>query len=134
MTDIDEIFSDSYERCLRQGDFFEVFYGKYIASNEVVAQKFSRVDMSEQMKMLEVSLHKIMALRSAQPEEAIAYFRRVGMIHGRAQQDIAPELYDLWEKCLLASVKECDDQYDAQVAAAWTEVLSGGIAIMKSMY
>ena len=134
MIDIDEIFNDSYERCLERGIFFDLFYEKYIASNEVIAQKFSLLDMKEQKKMLEASLHKIMALRSTRPEEAIAHFRRIGVIHGRTQHDIAPELYDLWEKCLLASVEECDDQYDSQVEAAWTEVLSGGIEIMKSMY
>jgi len=95
MIDIDEIFNDSYERCLRRGGFIDLFYENFIESNEVVAQKFARVDMAEQRVVLEASLHKIMALRSTRPEEALAYFKKIGKTHGRKQLDIAPELYDV---------------------------------------
>ena len=134
MTDIDEIFNDSYERCLKSGSFIDRFYERYIASNEIVAQKFAHTEMTTQKKMLEASLHKIMALSSMRPEEAVAHFRKIGVIHGRAQHDIAPALYDLWVTCLLETVEECDDQYDKQVEIAWTKILAGGIKIMKSMY
>ena len=68
--DVDEVFSDSYERCLKTG----------------------------------------------------------GLI------DISPDFYDLWLRCQLEAVEECDDQFDSPVEDAWNEVLSDGIKIMKSMY
>ena len=62
MTDIDEIFNDSYERCLKKGDLISRFYAKYVLSNEIVAEKFSHTDMAKQKRMLEASLHMVMAL------------------------------------------------------------------------
>ena len=134
MTRVDEIFNDSYERCLAKEEFLDTFYAKYIASNKIVAQKFANTDMEKQKDMLKGSLHMIMALRLSRPEDAEAYFRRIGVVHGRKKHDIAPELYDLWLTCLLEAVQECDEQYDIEIDTAWREVLSGGIKIMKSMY
>lgn len=134
MTDIDEIFNDSYERCLKKGDLISRFYAKYVLSNEIVAEKFSHTDMAKQKRMLEASLHMVMALSSAKTEKAEAHFQRIGIAHGRKQHNIAPYLYDLWMTSLLAAVEECDDQYDEQVKAAWTELISNSINIMKSMY
>ncbi len=134
MSSVDEIFNNSYERCLARNDFIDKFYEKYIASNELIAQRFAHTDMKKQKEMLKASLHKIMALRLSEPEEALAYFKGIGVTHGRKSHDIAPELYDLWLTCLLEAVQECDEQYDMEVDAAWRKVLAGGIKIMKSMY
>ena len=134
MSSVDEIFNNSYERCLARNDFIDKFYDKYIASNELVTQRFAHTDMKKQKEMLKASLHKIMALRLSDPDDAAAHFKRVGITHGRKNHDIAPELYDLWLNCLLEAVRECDEQYNIDVDTAWREVLSGGIKIMKSMY
>jgi len=134
MSRTDEIFNNSYERCLEKGDLIDRFYEKYIASNELVAQKFARTDMKKQKEMLKASLHMIMALRLSKPAEAVAHFKRIGVTHGRKNHDIAPELYDLWLTCLLETVQECDAQYDMEIDTAWRKVFSGGIKIMKSMY
>lgn len=134
MTRVDEIFNDSYQRCLAKEDFLDRFYANYIASNKVVAQKFAHTDLKKQKAMLRASLHMIMALRLSGPEKAVAHFERIGAIHGRRNHDIEPELYDLWLTCLLATVQECDERYDMEIDTAWREVLAGGIKIMKSMY
>jgi len=134
MIDIDEIFNNSYERCLKTGNFIDRFYENYIVSNEAVAQKFAQTDMAGQKRVLEASLHMLMALRSTEPEEARAHFRKIGIAHGHKMNDITPELYDLWMTCLLETVEGCDDQFDKQVEAAWKELLANGIDIMKSMY
>ena len=134
MSRTDEVFNDSYERCLAKDDFIDRFYVRYVASNEIVAQKFANTDMEKQKKMLKASLLMIMALRLAEPEEAINYFRRIGVMHGRKHHDIGPEFYDLWLTCLMTAVEECDDQYSLEVDTAWREILASGIGIMKSMY
>lgn len=129
-----ELFNDSYRRCLAKDDFMDRFYDKYIASNEIVAEKFSNADMKKQKVMLEASLHLLMAVTTIAPGDAIAHFKRIGAVHSREQHDIAPELYDLWLACLIDVVKECDENYDSDIDAAWRETLSGGIKIMQSMY
>lgn len=87
-----------------------------------------------QKRVLEASLHMLMALRSTEPEVATAHFRKIGIAHGRKMNDITPELYDLWMTCLLETVEECDYRFNKRVEAAWTELLANGINIMKSMY
>jgi hypothetical protein len=114
--DVDEVFSDSYERCLKTGGLIELFYEKYVASSEIVAQKFAHAEIAEQKAALDAGLHKIMALRSAQPEKSAAYFTGIGITHSRKHSDNSPALYD------------------SQVEDASNEVLSDGIRIMKSMY
>ncbi len=134
MTDINEIFNDSYERCLKKGDLINRFYAKYVLSNEIVAEKFSDTDMTKQKRMLEASLHMVMALGSARTEQAEAHFRKIGITHGRKKHNIPPYLYDLWVTSLLEAVEECDDQFDEQVKEAWTVLVANSISIMKSMY
>ena len=134
MTESDEIFNDSYERCLKRPDFFYRFYDNYIGADETVAEKFAHTDMDKQKDMLKASLHMLMALRSSDSAGAVSYFRRIGTVHGRKGQDIAPEMYDLWLNCLLQTVEEFDDRYDAEVEMAWRKILAGGIRIMKSVY
>jgi len=134
MNTIDEIFCDSYERCLKKADFFDRFYDRYISSNDIVAQKFANTDMETQKRMLGASLHMLMSLSKNDSEEATAYFERIGTVHGRSAHNIGPELYDLWMTCLLQAVEECDSRYDTSVENAWREILTGGIKIMQSMY
>lgn len=131
---VDEIFNDSYERCLAKSNFIDFFYDRYIASNQVVAQKFANTDMEKQKEMLKASLHMIMSLRMVKPNEAGNYFKRIGVLHGRNHHDIGPEFYDLWLTCLMETVEECDECYNLEVDSAWREMLAGGIGIMKSMY
>jgi len=134
MNKIDEIFNDSYERCLARSDFFDRFYDNYIGANEFVAKKFAHTDLDRQKNVLKASLHMLMALRTTDAEDAVSYFRKIGMVHSRKGQDIPPEMYDVWMSTLLQTVQECDDRYDARIEMAWRKLLSGGIEIMKSMY
>ncbi len=129
----DEIFNDSYERCLKNCAFIDRFYETFVTSCEVVARTISDPNTARQIGTVEAPLYKIMALRALEPEDALAQFRKICADHGRAQQDSSPVYYDLWKKCLLKTVAECDDRYDADVETAWTEVLSSGINIMKSL-
>lgn len=134
MSDTDEIFNDSYERCLMAGNFIERFYDQFIASNELVAEKFAHTDMRKQNAMLEASLHMIMALRLLESEEAVAHFKKLGVVHGCKQHNITPEYYDLWLGCLLEAVAECDEKFSPEVEAAWREIMAAGINTMKEMY
>jgi len=134
MKDIDELFNNSYARCLRHPDFFDRFYENYVSANKTVAEKFARTDMERQKDMLKASLHMLMALRTSDHEDAVSYFRKIGQVHSRRGHDIAPEMYDLWLSSLLGTVRECDDRYDASIEIAWRNILADGIRIMKSMY
>jgi hypothetical protein len=96
MGSIEEIFNDSYERCLSQGGFLDKFYDRYIAADQTVARKFANTDLEKQKRMLDASLHMILALRNMHRAEAVTYFKRIGVTHDRKHHDIAPEFYDIW--------------------------------------
>ena len=130
---VDEVFNDSYERCLENRDFIGRFHEIFVVSCELVAQTIADTNMSEQVGTIEAPLYKIMALRTVPPEDAASHFRKIGVEPGDTQQDIAPGYHDLWVKCLLETVAECDDRYDSGVKNAWTEVLADGIKVMKSL-
>ena len=131
-TRIDEIFNDSYERCLKNSDFIDQCYETYVASFEVVAETIANTNMTGPIGMIEAPLYKIMALRTLPPEDAMSHLRKIGPEYVYPQQETGPVYYDLWQECLLKTVAECDDKYDSEVQAAWTEVLASGIKIMKS--
>jgi hemoglobin-like flavoprotein len=130
---VDEVFNDSYERCVKNCDFIGRFQEIFVASCEVVAQTIADTNKPGQLGIIEAPLYKIMALRTVSPEDAALHFRKIGVEHGHTHQDIAPGYHDLWEKCLLETVAEYDDQYDSNVKNAWVEVLAGGIKVMKSL-
>ena len=59
---------------------------------------------------------------------------RLAKLHGRAELDITPELYDLWLDRLVQAVREFDPMFDPEIETAWRRVLEPGIEFMKSRY
>jgi hemoglobin-like flavoprotein len=47
---------------------------------------------------------------------------------------IGAELYDLWLDSLLATVREVDPAWNAEVEQAWESVMTVGIAYLVSRY
>jgi hemoglobin-like flavoprotein len=66
--------------------------------------------------------------------ERTAHLERLAKLHGRAELDITPELYDLWLDRLVQAVSEFDPMFDPEVETAWRRVLQPGIEFMKSRY
>jgi hemoglobin-like flavoprotein len=128
-----ELFNDSYERCMRRPGFLERFYEIFIASSEEVAAKFAHTDFRKQRKLLKVSLYMLMSA-SDPPPEVTAHLERIAELHSRRHLDIKPELYDLWLGCLLQAMSEFDPSFDKDIEAAWRNVLTPGIQVMKSRY
>lgn len=127
-----ELFNDSIERCSASPDFLARFYTLFLASSEDVAKKFEHTDLRKQARMLKTSLY-ILMLASEQTER-IAHLSRLARLHGRAQLDIRPELYDLWLDRLVQAVREFDAKCNSETEAAWRRVLKPGIDFMKSRY
>lgn len=62
------------------------------------------------------------------------YLEYIAKRHNRHNLNIEPELYDLWLEALIDTVRECDDQFDAEVEQAWRSILDYGIEYMTSHY
>lgn len=127
-----ELFNDSLERCMQDGDFLYRFYDLFLGSSDVVAKKFEHTDFLKQTRLLGKSLYVTM-VPSDDPELALR-LERLARRHSRADLDIKPELYDLWLEKLLQAAKEFDPMFDAETETAWRRVLQPGIEYMKSRY
>jgi hemoglobin-like flavoprotein len=128
-----ELFNDSYERCLTRSGFLERFYAIFVASSDEAAAKFAHTDLQKQIRMLKVSLYMLMNAAGTLPE-GTAHLERIAELHSRKRLDIKPELYDLWLECLLKAASEFDPSFRDDIAAAWRNVLAHGIRVMKSRY
>jgi hemoglobin-like flavoprotein len=62
------------------------------------------------------------------------YLDEVAARHSASQMAIGAELYDLWLDSLLATVKEVDPSWSAEVEHAWESVMTIGIAYLVSRY
>ena len=129
-----ELFNDSLARCLRGGEFFQRFYELFLGSSEEVREKFGNTDFRRQRRMLQTSFYMLVEYMALGWPECEAYLERIAGAHGKDGRDIAPHLYDLWLECLLRAVKECDDQWSAEVEAAWRYTMGAGILFLKARY
>ncbi len=127
-----ELFNDSLERCSGRPDFLHRFYALFLASSDVVAKKFEHTDLRKQARMLKTSLYIMMLAGGG--SERVVHLERLAKLHGRAELDITPELYDLWLDRLVQAVREFDPMFDPEIETAWRRVLEPGIEFMKSRY
>jgi hemoglobin-like flavoprotein len=55
-------------------------------------------------------------------------------LHDRDHLNVAPELYEIWRRCLLETLREVDPEYTEALAERWREVIRPGLEKMKAMY
>lgn len=128
--DFTRLLNDSYERLLDKNHqaFIDRFYQHFIAASPAVARAFAKTDMAHQTDMLHLSLLQMMAF--AADRQASPYLTRIALQH--ANLAIGRELYDLWLQCLLKTVQELDERYDATVELAWRVTLAPGLEFMRA--
>jgi hemoglobin-like flavoprotein len=130
------IFDDSYHRVLspmkNSSDFFEDFYKHFITSSPIVAKKFRNTNIAEQQKMLKASFFHMFNFFLQKQESD--YMERIASKHGKKELDIKPELYDLWLKCVIDTVKKHDREFNDDIELAWRMIMSTGITYMKFKY
>ena len=62
------------------------------------------------------------------------YLKDLAEVHSRRQRNIGADLYDLWLKSLLATVKEMDPQCSLEIERAWDKVMRIGIRYLLARY
>ncbi|BFM10054.1 globin [Simiduia litorea] len=128
--DFNKLFNDSYERIMARGSdvFYQRFYDHFIAASPEVAKAFVNTDMKRQYEMLSLSLMQIMSFAS--DRRSNPYIEKIANIHARL--NISGNLFTLWAQCLIATVREMDDHYDAHVELAWRVTIAPGLEFMRA--
>lgn len=129
------IFNDSFERVMnapQKTEFFYAFYALLIANSPEAAQKLRDTEMVNQIRMLQASVHVLLAFYSAGGEAA--YLQKLAERHSRQGADIPPKLYSVWLDCLVESVGQFDSKFNHDVELAWRGVFSKGVEFMTSRY
>jgi len=125
----------SFQRCGAKDSFLERFYEMFVASSNVVAEKFRHTDLVHQRLVLKQSLQTLLACGDVPASGVIrAHLEHVARRHSRAELGIQPELYDLWLDCLVAAVREHDAQYTEDLGQAWRDAMQAGISFMRQRY
>ena len=128
--DFNQLFNDSYERIVAHGSepFYQRFYEHFVAASPEVADAFANTDMERQYDMLSLSLMQIMSFAS--DRRSNPYIEKIASLHARL--NISDNLFSLWAQCLIATVREMDDHYDAQVEIAWRVTIAPGLEFMRA--
>lgn len=95
----------------------------------------SRTRTSRSRSALADSLFSLaVALQTSNTSYTWHELDRVARRHSSADQDIRPELYDLWQERLIEAAARHDPEYSPEIAAAWRSALAEGVAFMRARY
>ncbi len=125
-------FDLSLKRCNAIPDFLDRFYDTFLASSPKVKEKFANTNFVRQKRALRASLHLLLIAAEDERRGPDRYLRDLAASHGKAHMNITAELYDFWLDSLLATVRECDPEFDSEVENAWERVMMVGIHYMIS--
>ena len=128
------IFDESLRRCNAKPGFLDLFYRNFLSSSPKVKERFANTDFVRQKRALRASLHLMLLAAEDGDKGPERHLKNLAVRHSRNQLNIGAEFYDLWLDSLLATVRECDTEYDSKVEKAWESVMTIGIGYMLSQF
>ena len=129
-----ETFEQSLRRCDADPGFLDIFYDRFLASSPKVKSKFAHTDFHRQKRLLRASFYLILLASEDPTGGPERYLGHLATRHSTKDLDVGAELYDLWLDSLLASVKECDPEFNDEVEHAWEKMMGIGIDFLLSRY
>lgn len=125
--------SKSYERCMKSGRFYERFYEIFVRSDPRIPRYFANTDMGRQKVLIREGM-EILLMGGFGSIRAKAYLNKIGGIHDRAHVNVKPELYPVWMKCMIATLREHDPEFNDELEGSWRDHLQKGIDRMAALY
>ena len=123
-------FRTSLERCLARPEFLEDFYDRFLASSDEVREKFAHTDFAKQRRMLRGSLY-LMSRAAMGLDDGREHLAAVAKSHSSSRLAIPKHHYDLWLESLVETARESEGEFDAELEAAWREVLSLAVNVVS---
>jgi hemoglobin-like flavoprotein len=129
-----DTFEKSFQRCVADPGFLDLFYRTFLASSPKVRAKFTTTDFEKQKRALYGSFQLMLRAARQEGEGPPDYLEALAQRHGAAQLAIGAEFYDLWLDSLLTTVRACDPACDPAIETAWEQVMGIGISYLCSRY
>ncbi len=127
-------FEESLIRCSGCPAFIDRFYTIFLASSPKVQEKFADTDFIRQKRALRASLHLMLLIAGDKENGPEHYLKDLAEIHSSRHRNIGADLYDLWLRSLLATVKELDPRCSPETERAWDKVMRVGIRYLLQHY
>jgi hemoglobin-like flavoprotein len=118
----------SYERCLREEDFFRTFYERFLASDPAIAPMFADTKFERQHRLLQHGLGLLLSY-AGRPNPHL--LERIAERHGPSDMNVPASQYPLFLGSLLQAVRRHDPQCTPEVEAAWTAALAPGVRYLE---
>jgi hemoglobin-like flavoprotein len=128
-----DLASASYQRCCETPQFFEAFYRNFFTACPEAAPRFAKTDFERQHKLLRHALG-LLLLFPKQPENDPTLLARVAERHSQRDLNVPPAFYPPFVDSLIATVKEFDPVFTAEVEEAWRRTVEKGVTYMVSKY
>lgn len=128
-----EIVKASYGKCCIANGFFDDFYQEFVSASPIIRNKFVNTDFAKQKLLLRQGIN-FMIMFAGGSAVAKGTVQDLGESHSHKNLDIAPELYALWLRALLKTVKKYDANYTQETERAWNTAMTPGIELIKSRY
>ncbi len=128
-----DLASASYQRCCETPQFFQAFYRNFFTACPEAAPRFAKTDFERQHKLLRHALG-LLLLFPKQPESDPSLLARVAERHSQRDLNVPPRLYAPFVDSLIATVKQFDPVWTAEVEEAWRRTVEKGVTYMVSKY
>jgi hypothetical protein len=124
---INELFNDSFERCMKDSDFLDRFFDIFMSMSDDIRLMFEVVDMERQKKMILLGLPIMMVAHN--DNHALDHYTKKLFKMG-----IPSHVYPVWLESMIEAVKICDKRFDEQIEKSWRHLLAPGINYIMREY
>ncbi|MDX8395898.1 MAG: globin domain-containing protein [Mariprofundaceae bacterium] len=114
--------------------FVTAFYAKLMDTHHDIRKYFEGADMEAQTDNLARAIIMSFMFVDQDQHAATQCLNKVRESHDRHHLNIAPELYDVWLRCLIETVSFCDPDADSALLEDWHSVMTISIEHVRQGY
>jgi len=103
-------------------DLTNKFYEKLFASSDIIKSYFKTTNWEDQNIRLKGALSTVVMF-DVNDESAVNTLKRLQKTHGKNGMKVHPELYDIWETCMVSILKEADKEFNKEIEEEWRRVI-----------
>lgn len=103
-------------------DLTNNFYEKLFASSDKIKSYFKTTNWAEQNIRLKGALSTVVMF-DVNDESAVNTLERLQKTHGKNGMKIDPDLYNIWETCMVSIIKEADKEFNKEIEKEWQRVI-----------